>query len=180
VNHPVTLRFTLVPAPGAESRRGEALAYTEHRLAAGPWTKGTTLTVTREGLSTVEYRSADEYGNLEAVQSCTVRLALTPPIVRPGAAVATSRNAAARFSYRLADKLFPHLKARLLITRFGKFVAAKDLGLQPVGKRLTATWRCTLAPGTYNWRIVAADEAGNQASGSWRYLTVSAGGHSRR
>ena len=74
----------------------------------------------------------------------------------------------------MSDKLFSRLEAKLVITRYGKFVTAKSLGTQPIGRRLTATWRCTLAPGTYNWRVVATDPAGNRSAGSSRrYLTVS-------
>ena len=58
---------------------------TEYRLDGGPWTSGASvwltarrkrsgLTVVTPGTHTIDYRSTDVAGNLETVQSCTVRI----------------------------------------------------------------------------------------------------------
>ena len=50
----------------------------------------------------------------------------------------------------------------------------------PVGRRLFATWHCTLRTGSYSWRIVATDPAGNRTAGKWHFLDVYPGAHDRR
>ena len=74
VRHAVTLHFTAAPAA-----EGAPVAYTEHRLGSGAWTKGTSVTVKRQGATTLSYRSADTDNNLEVARSCIVRIDTTPP-----------------------------------------------------------------------------------------------------
>jgi hypothetical protein len=62
---------------------GSGVAYTEYRLGGGPWTPyAAPFAVTTESASNVvEFRSADNVGNLEQVRSVTIRIDDTPPTV---------------------------------------------------------------------------------------------------
>ena len=48
---------------------GSGVDFTEYRVNGGAWAKGTQVTVSGEGDHTVDYRSADKAGNLEALKS---------------------------------------------------------------------------------------------------------------
>ena len=74
---PVTVSFTAVdPAPNASG-----VAYTEYRLDGGSWTRGSSITVPAppdtKTIHTIGYRSIDLAGNLEAEQTCEVKIDTT-------------------------------------------------------------------------------------------------------
>lgn len=91
------------------------------------------------------------------------------PKVRVGGEVNSSWGGPATFRYRLSDNLATALRCKLVITYHGKVVAVKQLGLRPVGRRLSATLT-RLIPShggdAYGRRIVAFDTAGNRAVGT--------------
>ena len=167
VRHAVTLHFMATPAAG-----GGAIAYTEHRLDGGAWTRGTSVTIAGQGTTTVWYRSADIYGNLETVRSCTVRIDTAAPTVKDKGTMVLSRGRTASFAYRLADNLARRLTCRLIVTQFGKAKLVVKGGSQPVGQWLTLRTPVSLPSGCYSWRIVAADQAGNVSWGAPRRLLV--------
>jgi hypothetical protein len=170
VHHVVTL--TLVPTRSAD---GGPIAYTEYRIGTGPWMRGTTVIVTQQGVTTITYHSADTDGNIEAVKTCQVRIDLTPPAVRNGLEVNVRWNGTAKFTYRGRDNVSTALHYRLVIKYHGKIVLVKQLGLQPVGRRLATRLHCTMrATGAdaYMWRVEAFDGAGNHAGGLWQELEV--------
>ena len=78
----VTLTLSAVDNPG-----GTGVAYTQYTIAAGPWTKGSSVTVpastnhTDDGSQIIHYRSVDDAGNTEKAQSRTVKIDTTPPTV---------------------------------------------------------------------------------------------------
>ena len=78
-NSDVTISFT---ASDADS----GVAATEYAIDDGAWTSGTSVTVTapagggNDGLHTVHYRSIDNAGNEEPVQSGTVKIDTTAPL----------------------------------------------------------------------------------------------------
>ena len=71
------------------------------------------------------------------------------------------------------------VKAKLVITRYHRHVATKQLGMRPTGRRLVAAWHCSLHTGTYSWRVVAVDPAGNRRAGKWHFLVVYPGSTTR-
>jgi hypothetical protein len=56
------------------------LALIEHRLDAGGWSTGDSLTVVTEGVHTVDFRATDQAG-LQATASLSVKLDKTPPAI---------------------------------------------------------------------------------------------------
>ena len=165
--HAVTLHFAAMPAAG-----GGAVAYTEYRLGSGAWARGTSVTITDQGRTTVWYRSADIYGNVETARSCTVRVDTVPPTVKDRGTLVLTRGSTGSFAYRLADKLSSRLTCRLAVTQFGKRKLVVSGGSRPVGRWLTLRTPVSLPSGRYIWRIVAADRAGNVGSGAPRRLVV--------
>ncbi len=165
--HRVRLHFVAAPAPG-----GAVVAYTEYRIGGGAWTKGASVTVRGEGRTTVWYRSADIYGNVETAKSCTVRIDTLPPTVRDKGRVVLTRGSTGSFAYSLADNLSSRLTCRLVVTQFGKAKLVVRAGSRPTRRWLTLRTAVTLPSGCYTWRIVAVDQAGNVTWGSPRRLVV--------
>jgi hypothetical protein len=57
--------------------------YTEYKVGGGAWTHGATVVVPaagNEGLTVVDYRSADLAGNVEPTQTVTVKIDMTAPV----------------------------------------------------------------------------------------------------
>ena len=67
-----TADVTAAPAGDAPS----GVDYTEYRVNSGDWVKGTSVTVSDEADYTVEYRSADKAGNVEAAKSVAFKIDL--------------------------------------------------------------------------------------------------------
>ena len=156
VRHAVTLRFTATPAAG-----GAPVAYTEYRLASGAWTKGTSVTVKRQGATTVSYRSADTDNNLEAARSGVVRIDTTPPTlhVRPQLLVA-KRGALARIWFKVSDNISTSCVVQVVVTQFGK-AKTHTLGARRCGRWFAASFRFKLPSGVYSFHLVTKDWAGN-------------------
>jgi len=83
---PVALSFTAEDTGTGAS----GVAFTEHKLDDGAWTRGTSLTVPAppgvQVIHTVLFRSQDNAGNVEVAKSCTVKintLAGPPPVDPP-------------------------------------------------------------------------------------------------
>lgn len=166
VRKPVLLRFVATPAPG-----GAPVAYTEYSVAGGKWVRGTSVTIKRQGVTTVRYRSVDTVGTVEATRSCKVRLdSIAPVVVCYGRPLAW-QGGMLRFAYKVTDASGSVI-TRLAITRYHKPIKQYALGSNPTGRRVVNAVRCDLGVGTWSWRVVAFDRAGNRGIASWRYLDV--------
>jgi autotransporter-associated beta strand protein len=170
VRRSVKLTFTAKSGPG-----GAPVDYTEYRLGSGRWVRGDSVTVGRQGVTKVAYRSVSTAGDVEATQVCTVRIDLANPVVTDYGHPMCSQGGAARFAYRVTDAGASLVRAKLVITRYGHHVRTIDLGRQETGKQLVALVRCGLPVGTWNWRIVVHNAAGGRGAGHPRTLEV----HSR-
>jgi hypothetical protein len=139
VRHAVKLRFVATPAPG-----GAPVAYTEYRVGKGQWTHGTKVTIHRQGVTEVDYRSADTLGTIETAHACKVRIDGVAPVVSDFGHPVTWVGGTLRCDYKV----------------------------HPSGKRLITRVTCRLGVGTWCWRVVAFDQAGNRGVGSWHFLEV--------
>ena len=167
VRRAVTLRFVASPAPD-----GAPVDYTEYRVGGGAWKHGTKVTVRRQGATTVAYRSVDTLGNVEVTKTCKVRIDTVPPVVYDYGRPVVWRGGVLRCRYKVVDATSRTVRTVLAVTRYHKPVKQYPLGMRRTGKRLVAVVRSHLGVGTWSWRVVAFDRAGNRAVGRWHYLDV--------
>ncbi|HEY5388335.1 MAG TPA: lectin like domain-containing protein, partial [Thermoleophilia bacterium] len=113
-NTPVTVRFSAVD-PGAGA---SGVAYTEYRIDGGAWTHGVEVTVgaptSGGGTRTVDYRSADNAGNVEEFRSLDVKLDVLGPVCRARSASVT-RGGLAAVSLCLTDNVSPNVKSTVQV-----------------------------------------------------------------
>lgn len=95
-NSPVTAVFN-----ATDSQSG--VAYTEYRLDGGTWTKAARVTISTTGVHSLEYRSADNEGNVEAARSVTVRVDTTPPVTTVTGADDAWHTTSVELSFAVAD-----------------------------------------------------------------------------
>ena len=156
---PVTVRLSAADNPG-----GSGVARTEYRLDDGPLATGSEVVVDGDGVHALGYRSVDRAGNEEAFNRVVVRVDASPPVPRAPTAARAHRGSAASLTYRVDDA--PPDAGRVTVVirvRDASGAVVKTLlpGAQPVGVRLTARFRCSLAPGLYRFAVYATDAAGN-------------------
>jgi hypothetical protein len=144
--------------------RGSGVARTETRVDSGAWTTlaDSTLEIGTTGVHTVYYRS---WGNGNIVEkpahSCTVLVDTTPPVSTAFNATAR-RGRSATLRYAVAD-FTP--KARVVIvvrTLKGAVRLTLTSGLKAANTRVSVSFVCRLAPGTYRYSVSATDMAGNR------------------
>lgn len=165
--HAVRLRLRATAAAGSAP-----VAFCEYRLGAGTWKHGSRLTIRRQGATRVFYRAADTAGNFGATRRSTVRIDSLPPTVADYGSPVAWQGGTARLPFGLGDAAVKTLRARLVLTRYGRQVAQLDLGRRVTGRRLVALLQRRLPAGAYAWRVVALSPAGNRAAGTSRPLTV--------
>ena len=132
---PVTLTFTAAAGGGAP------VAYTEFRLGSGSWSKGASVTISRQGMTTVEYRSADSAGNVEAAQSCVVSVDSVGPRVTAYGPTTAWRGGNARFAFRVSDASGGSVSVKIGITKYGRQIATYDVGTKAVGRQVVGIAR---------------------------------------
>lgn len=163
VNKPVTLSFDAADQSGLSG-----IARTEYQLDSGAWTLGTSLTISGEGIHTVLYRSVDVAGNIETVQSATVRIDTVEPTSSATNNVSARRGKLARLRYSVSDctPSCGMVTVRLTIKRGAKTVKTVSLSGVPTNRARIYSFRATLARGSYVWSAQASDIAGNVGKAS--------------
>lgn len=176
-NHPVTVTFTANDNPG-----GWGVAKTEHKLDAGSWTTGTSVTVAapagsaNDGAHTVAYRSTDKAGNVEVAKTRRVKIDTRRPVTKAPYPASVHRYAYVRLYYRVNDAA-PNagtadvkIKIKTLAGTVKKTITLDD---RRVNTLLSYRFKCTLAKRTYRFSVYATDLAGNkQAKVGRNTLTV--------
>jgi hypothetical protein len=150
---------------------------------------------TTDGL-TLLYRSIDAVGNMEATQSCTVRIDTRGPSTS-GTAFSVKKGKKATFKFKVADSTpgspttfdpavvpppLPDMALKIKIKNSrGKVVktlratvSGGAVAVFPTNAATSFAWtKCTLAKGTYKFGVYCYDQAGNaQVKVSWAKLTV--------
>ena len=165
-NTPVTLTFSATDA-------GSGVASTQYSVDGGPLTTGATLTIaapadhSNDGIHTLSYRSVDNAGNVEATQSCQVRIDTLGPVCS-ATSLSVARGHMCTIWYAVRDNLSPQVTSTLVITS-GSGVVEKhwSWGYSAVPRQgywWTQKYRCTLAKGTYVICVYGKDLAGNPQS----------------
>jgi hypothetical protein len=165
--HAVSLRFVATAAPD-----GAPVAYTEYRVAAGKWIRGTHVTIKRQGATKVSYRSADTLGNVETAKTCTVRVDSVAPVVHDYGSPVTWQGGIMQCAYKVTDATSSRVTTKLAVTRYHVPIQQYKLGDRPANHRLVTAVTCDLGVGTWCWRVVAYDQAGNRGVGKWHFIEV--------
>ena len=149
---------------------GSGVDYTEYQLDSGDWTPGDSVIVAGEGTHVVGYRSVDRAGNVESVNTVTVRIDMTAPTVdldtvapQPWEVdagpltVAFASNEAGRASV----EFFEGASSANPVKTIEHAVAAA--GPTSVSWDGTTEGGQSLEPGSYTVRVSFRDLAGNEA-----------------
>ena len=165
-DRPVTLTFHASDA-------GSGVAATQVRLGSGAWTKATTISVPApadhagDGSHTVSYRSTDAAGNVGQAKTCSVSIDTAAPRPVTNWTATATHGKVASLRYYIADRRPGSPTATVTIrvrTLTGGLVRKLVERGVPVDQRLTATFTCHLAPGSYQFFVYATDAAGNGQS----------------
>ena len=119
------------------------------------------LTISTSGDTAVTYRATDMVGNWSTQAAVHVRIDKVKPVTKALANATVKKGHTATLKYRVTDAPTPQVKVSVRIYKGTKKVKTLDLGLQSTGTNLTCSWHCTLAKGTYTWKVLATDLAGN-------------------
>lgn len=134
------------------------------------------ITVGGDGHHTVTYWATDncvDTPNVSDQITGDVYLDSVPPVVTTVNNVTVTQGKKATFKFVAHDALADHCWVDLYILKKGKVVRLVTVGDRP-SKATTQTmsWTCKLAKGSYTWRVVAYDMAGNKGQGTIKKLTV--------
>jgi len=160
-NSAVTLTFTATDNSG-----GSGVDYTQYSTNGGTtWTKGTTVTISTAGTTTVKYRSTDKAGNTETAKSCTVRIDTGVPATTAKAAT-VKRNKKVTFKFSVTDPApsCGSAKVTIQIKKGTKVVKTLKVGVKGTNTPLSYKWKAALKKGSYTYRVLATDVAGNKAT----------------
>ena len=127
---------------------------------------GTVVVSGADGQHTITYWADDncvDTANTSAVQTATIDLDSTPPVVATLNNVTVTRGKKASFRYSVHDALSQDCWVEIQISKKGKLVKRVEVGQRPSGSSApqTARWTCKLARGTYTWKATAVDMPGN-------------------
>jgi hypothetical protein len=157
--HTVTVKLTPHDA-GSGMSGGQAGTW--YSLDGGGFVAGTSVTVPN-GSHTLSYYSRDAVGNLETAHMVTVEVDTRGPLTRALTATTVKKGAVASFTFRVND-VTPKARVTIQILKKGHVKKKLAVGNRATGKVLIFNWRCTLAKGTYQWKVNAVDQAGNKQS----------------
>jgi C1A family cysteine protease len=139
---------------------GSGVAYTEYSLDGGAYARGTSVTVSATGSHTLAFHSTDNAGNVEAVQTTTIGVDPDGPRTVAYKNVTVKKGKTAHFRFKIAD-VTPTADMQIRIYKKARLRKILVAGATKTGSVMIGTWKCTLAKGTYTWKVYATDLAGN-------------------
>jgi hypothetical protein len=180
-NQPVALTFTATDNAG-----GSGIDYTQARLDDailpfmwGPWTKGEQFLVPADakdhrgdGERRVQYRSADQAGNVEKDKQVKVLIDTRAPKVTVLPA-SVRRGKTATVKFKVVEALSPKIRIQAEVLD-GDGRVVREATSQWLPRQGLNGWSfvAALPKGAYTTRIVASDLAGNQGLPSRSRLVV--------
>jgi hypothetical protein len=164
--------LSAVTLEGTDAASG--VASTEWSSDAGAhWTSGSLAGVFPEGVNSVQFRSTDNAGNVEAAKTASVSYDLGKPVPVALANKSVKRLKTVKLPYRVSDLHCPKAAVTIRIYKGAKLKKTLNPGLKATGMNLTYNYKCKLAKGKYTWKVYATDLAGNtQAKPAAKTLTV--------
>ena len=177
-NAAVTLQFAATDNAGGTGVRTIASS-----LDGGvTWVTGTSVSIgapvdhSGDGVHTVLYRATDDAGNVEASQSCTVKIATRQPHPVANWKATVRRGGTAKLLYVVSEHQPGPKTADVVIhvrNAAGKLRATLQAAAIAVNTRHVLSFHCTLPAGSYRFVVNAIDAAGNhQAVGAANTLVV--------
>lgn len=129
------------------------------------WTTGDQASVSGDGEVTVSYRATDMVGLVSAVQSVTVKVATTPPLVETRSPLSVKRGAKLVVPFNVTAVTPTALVTITIRNANGRTVMEKRYSGRPTNVWAeTPGFRVDLKKGTYKVLVGAVDEAGNVQS----------------
>ena len=83
------------------------------------------------------------------------------PTTSAAATVAVSKGQKAKFKYKVDEDVGPSVNVSIKIYKGSTLKTTIDCGSVSQGVWHTKSWKCTLARGTYKWKVYATDGAGH-------------------
>jgi hypothetical protein len=159
-NHAVTVTLHATDS-GFGMTGGQAGTW--YSLDGGTATESTSVTVSGDGKHTLAYYSKDAGGNLEQTRHAVVDIDTHGPRTWALKAVTAKVGKTAKFVFRVND-VTRQVRVTIVVMRKGHVKAKIAAGTLASHKMLTFRWKDKLPKGTYQWKVNAADQAGNAQS----------------
>ena len=142
------------------------VAATEYRLAgAADWAPyAAPFPVNAPGDTTYEYRSTDTLGNVEATRRLTIRIDTTRPVTVAIADATAVSGRRGTLRFRVNDAISPKAWGTVKVFKGTTVRQTLMFPLRPTNTEIRYPFTCTLARGTYIWKVYAADMANNRQS----------------
>jgi len=140
---------------------GSGYAYAEWSSDGANWTRGESAQVGGDGETTISYRGVDKVGLTSAVQTITVKVASTPPTV-------TAKDASVKAGHRATfaftvTAVTPTAQVVIqLRSMSGRTLSTHRFSNVMTNAEMSRSFRVDLKRGTYDIRVGAVDEAGNE------------------
>jgi sugar lactone lactonase YvrE len=147
------------------------VALTEFRIDAGPWQRGTAVTL-RDGFYAIGFRSTSVAGTVETATTRIVNIDTVGPTTKALASARVKKGQHVRLRCSALDVLSPNLQVSVKFYRHGKLKKVWQVPGRKTTGRFSLSYRCGLPKGTYEWQVCATDVAGNRQQSAGRNKLV--------
>ena len=140
---------------------GSGYASTEWSTDGANWTRGESAQVGGDGEVTITSRGVDKVGLVSAAQTITVKVASTPPTVS-ATDTSVKKGHRATFAFNVTAVTPSAQVVIQLRSKSGKTLSTHRFSSVTTNAEMSRSFRVDLKKGTYDIRVGAVDEAGNE------------------
>ena len=140
---------------------GSGYASTEWSTDGANWTRGESAQVGGDGEVTITSRGVDKVGLVSAAQTITVKVASTPPTVS-ATDTSVKKGHRATFAFNVTAVTPSAQVVVQLRSKSGKTLSTHRFSSVTTNAEMSRSFRVDLKKGTYDIRVGAVDEAGNE------------------